>query len=439
MKQSTIKGGWKFSSEMKPDIFSYDKIFFDLIIDNKIHEQINELFGKKMYLFDIHLKIQYPLNSQNELGYTGWHVDTNFYYKNDKLIHRGLLPTCHKLIIYPRLTKSKFDCFKIIPDSFTPYKNNGYNIDDYNIDKYPNIIRESWQKDKSKFDKYLKNAVIKTFKNSNDHAYLFDSSLIHTAVNSKIPQFRIIYWFASEEDLEFNKNSHHIKEANSDILKKYKNCLNNLNDKEFFDRVISLGNDCAVAGGMRNIGYKEFSYPFDWNFTNLKFIIESFNSKLKNFQNIFDKCCDNKINHFLTYNNDIYFYHDRKKITNSLKLKYQKRSLRLHNLLNENKKILFVRKSHTDKIEDIKLLKNTIIKNYPNLKFKILFINNTKLENFNDDLIICKYKDSDCFIYLFKEGIHTHTNKKKAYNCVSSELNNFKSIKFKQPKNRDDF
>ena len=31
---------------------------------------------------------------------------------------------------------------------------------------------------------------------------------------------------------------------------------------EYFDRIISLGQDCGVAGSLRTIKYKEFSYPF---------------------------------------------------------------------------------------------------------------------------------------------------------------------------------
>ena len=169
--------------------------------------------------------IQYPLNNGNYIGYTGWHVDSNFYYKNGKLLSRGFLPTYYKLIIYPKLTDMEFECFRIIPDSFTEYKNNGYKISDYNLKKNPNIMSGSWSKKDQKFKKYLEETEIINFKNSNDSAYLFDSSLIHTAVNSKIPQFRIIYWFSSQDDLDFNKDSHLIKEANKNILIKYKEII----------------------------------------------------------------------------------------------------------------------------------------------------------------------------------------------------------------------
>ena len=81
--------------------------------------------------------------------------------------------------------------------------------------------------------------------------------------------------------------------------------------------------------------------------------------------------------------------------------------------------------------------KNKVIKfEQMNLELKGLDTSTIKKPKIQETSTI---KLLDCFIYKNENGIHTHTNKQKAYNCVSSELNNFKSIKFKQPKNRDDF
>ena len=206
---------------------------------------------------------------------------------------------------------------------------------------------------------------------------------------------------------------------------------------EYFDRIISIGQDCSVAGSLRKLKYKEFSYPFDWNVTNLEFIIECFNCKFTNFKNILNKCSTSS-NGSLKYNNSIYFYHDDKSISNNFKSKYIKRSTRLNDLLNENKKILFVRKAPNDRIKDIQILKNIIIKNYPNLYFKILLINNIKNDNISDDYIIHKYKNLDCFLS-FNNDAYEHRNKKKAYKCVYEELKNFNSQIFKQPIYRDSY
>jgi hypothetical protein len=206
---------------------------------------------------------------------------------------------------------------------------------------------------------------------------------------------------------------------------------------EYFNRIISIGQDCGVAGSLREKLYKDSSYPFDWNVTNLKFIKESFNSKFKNFETIFDECITSGSGS-LKFKNDIYFYHDDKKVNENLKKKYLRRTVRLNNLLNQNKKILFIRKCKNDTIKDVIELKEIIKKNYPNLKFKILLLNNIKEETILDEYIIHKYKEIDCFLYYNNNNdIYTHRNKKKAYDCVFKELNEFKSEKFIQPVNRD--
>ena len=41
---------------------------------------------------------------------------------------------------------------------------------------------------------------------------------------------------------------------------------------------------------LRNIKYKEASYPFDWNVTQLSFIIKCFEDNFQNFTDNFDNC-----------------------------------------------------------------------------------------------------------------------------------------------------
>lgn len=209
-------------------------------------------------------------------------------------------------------------------------------------------------------------------------------------------------------------------------------------DDNYYFRVISLGGDCGVAGSLRIFGYKECSYCFDWNITTLNFIIDCFNTKFGIFENLFENC---KVsgNNKLKYNDNIYFYHDVKVVSNELKEKYKKRSKRLHSFLNETKeKILFIRKRKDDAIKDVQQLKQAIINNYPNLKFKILLLNNIKEVNESDNLIIHKFYDKEYFLnYDKNKDIYNHLNQKKAYNCVCNELKNINSVKFKQPKHRE--
>lgn len=206
---------------------------------------------------------------------------------------------------------------------------------------------------------------------------------------------------------------------------------------EYFDRIISLGEDCSVAGSLRNIKYKEFSYPFDWTVTKLNFIINSFNSKFTIFETIFDKCIRSGNGH-LKYEDKIYFYHDSKSVNKALKDKYIRRGKRLNDLLNSNKKILFIRKCATDTFANICLLKDIIRFHYPHLNFRILLVNNIKNETNYDNYITHIYKELDCFVS-YENDVYSHRNQKLAYDTIYEEVKKFKSIEFEQPKYRDQY
>lgn len=202
--------------------------------------------------------------------------------------------------------------------------------------------------------------------------------------------------------------------------------------KVFFDRIISLGGDCSIAGSLRDLKYKEASYMFDWVVSDIDFVIKSFETEFKIFDNLFKHCVKSG-NGQLKYDDKIYFYHDSPIVNNEIKQKYIRRSNNLKKLLNSGKKILFVRKSKNDGLSKIKKLKNIIKKTFPSLSFKILLINNIK-ENNNDKDIIHIYKSSiECFLnYDNKKDIYSHMNQKKSYKVAFDEINKFISIKIKQ-------
>ena len=210
---------------------------------------------------------------------------------------------------------------------------------------------------------------------------------------------------------------------------------------QYYYRVISLGGECSVSGSLRKIGYKKKSYCFDWTVTKLNFITECFTSQFKIFENLFEKCEKSGKEDLLKYNNSVYFYHDDKIVSNALKQKYIDRSKRLHEFCkNCRKNILFIRKGKNDKIENVQKLKEAIIHNYPDLKFKILLLNNIKKYHYLDEHIIHKYYDEEYFLrYDKKRDIYHHSNPKKAYQCVYNELKKIKSEKFRQPPHRDDY
>lgn len=206
---------------------------------------------------------------------------------------------------------------------------------------------------------------------------------------------------------------------------------------EYFDRIISLGQDCGVAASLRKFKFKDSSYPFDWNITNIKFIADCFRTKFDIFNEISD-CLERSGNGRLKYKNRIYFYHDSINLeTNNIKSKYLRRSLRLHDLLCQDKKILFIRKAPNDTIDEIQHVIKLIKKNYPKLKFKILLINNLKEKNINPNFIIHRYKDIKSFNKC-ENDIYRHIDEIMGYKCVCDELKKFKSQKFKQPDTKKD-
>ena len=206
---------------------------------------------------------------------------------------------------------------------------------------------------------------------------------------------------------------------------------------EYFDRIISLGQDCAVAANLRKFKFKDSTYPFDWNITNIKFIADCFRTKFAIFNEIFD-CLERSGNGRPKYKDRIYFYHDSMNLECSItKNKYIRRSLRLHNLLCEDKKILFIRKAPKDTIAQIQHVIKLIRRNYPKLKFKILLINNLKEKNINPDFIIHRYKDIKSFNKCENDH-YIHNDELMGYKCVSDELKKIKSIKFKQPDKKID-
>jgi len=209
-----------------------------------------------------------------------------------------------------------------------------------------------------------------------------------------------------------------------------------------FNNIISLGQDCGVASAIRNLEYKDASYPFDWSVSLLPFITQCFQSKFSNLSNLFPKTSKGTLGKTIIENN-IYFYHDllfndlinNPKNIDNFNQKYKKRSERLHNLLESNNKILFIRKAANDSLNDIIKLKNIIKNNYPNLQFKILLLNNLNETN-NDPEIIYFHKHIDCFLKL-KNDIWKHRDGKKTIQCIIDAVSNIKCQKYPQPKYRD--
>ena len=94
-----------------------------------------------------------------------------------------------------------------------------------------------------------------------------------------------------------------------------------------FEHYISLGQNCPVARELENLGLRDSSMPFDWNFTEWKAIVRSFETRFSGYLD-YEKLYQKKVSHGV-YKNVEYgvgFVHDfsPKKSLKSQKKKLQK-------------------------------------------------------------------------------------------------------------------
>ena len=110
----------------------------------------------------------------------------------------------------------------------------------------------------------------------------------------------------------------------------------------YYDKIISIGSDCSVAGSLRNLKYKDATYPFDWCVSKISFILDCFDSDFLCYENIFNKISNLKEsgNGYIQYNDKIFFHHEVKyknlndKLLLFYKNKYNKRIDRFRKFIN---------------------------------------------------------------------------------------------------------
>jgi hypothetical protein len=172
----SLKEKYKNSLDLRPNVFSHDEAFIDVLFDNNIDKLINEVIGINLYLSHIQLRIAYP--SSGNGSYTGWHRDTHFYNNHDIV---GNIPPVYKLIYYPMLSDKETPQLKIIDGSHNFIFNHRV------VDKL-----------------YAKLAKSITISSSKGRFLFFNTSMYHRAVNSIIDHGspRLIYSFVREEQLK---------------------------------------------------------------------------------------------------------------------------------------------------------------------------------------------------------------------------------------------
>jgi hypothetical protein len=194
-----------------------------------------------------------------------------------------------------------------------------------------------------------------------------------------------------------------------------------------FDQIISLGHNCAIANALIDISAREYSYPFDWNFTSIDYIIECFNTRFNLF---FDKKTLTKSSKGTLngpkYKNLITFVHsghydtlmaDEQLFETQYQL-FQRRISRLYDKLETpSNNILFVITGYFATVENINTLIDTIKSQNFNSTIKLLVFtkNNKSLFEINNR------QDNFCFVYDVPEYcrwefggfIQNHCNYKK--------------------------
>lgn len=205
-----------------------------------------------------------------------------------------------------------------------------------------------------------------------------------------------------------------------------------------YDYFISLGEDCSVAGALRNLKYKDMSYPFDWCVTKLTHVIDVFSGKS---EKMYSRSANAKVK---STDNSVYYYHEpiySEESVRGITSKYSRRTCRLFELCkeaqNNNKSVMFVRIGQYDRVEDLKSLKQLIIQKFPTLAFKILLINGI-CENSDDEQIIHISLENRYFLS-YRDDVFKHQLEKDVvYRAIEQVIKEHK-IKniFEQPILRD--
>lgn len=173
-KGFSLEEKYKSSLDLKPNALSYDDVFMDVIINNKIHEMINKATGVSLYLAHIQLRVSYP---SPRGSYVSWHRDTHQYNRSDII---GNIPPAYKLIYYPSLGQQKTGQMGIIAKS-------------------QSFIFNSKILDMA----YARLAKAKVISSSKEKFVFLNTALLHKAINPELQEgsVRLIYSFVRKEQL----------------------------------------------------------------------------------------------------------------------------------------------------------------------------------------------------------------------------------------------
>lgn len=152
--------------------------------------------------------------------------------------------------------------------------------------------------------------------------------------------------------------------------------------REEYDEAVSLGTSCQAAWYLQGYGLRHWAYPFDWMVTPPHALLAFIKNKGKNFlekenlQTLEVLPGTPSILHVVDTKYDIHLIHDfyfpDMKNYNSVKAKYTRRIKRFFNLLESNKRVLFIRVQFSR--SEALLLDELLHKLYPDLKYTLLVL-----------------------------------------------------------------
>lgn len=200
-----IKPGYEFlekykgTKDLRPAVYDYDNCFLNFLIEEKIIEKIKKLTGADYELY--HVQLRYATRNSNigKNSYMDWHRDS--FIMNNKIL--GRLPPPVKLILYPEINGEPENRLKLIPNSHTIQSHNDQNY----FSKYGAPINNTDNQLINHFQK-------KIIKSSNDECLIFNTALLHGALeaeNTEDKNFRLIYSFILKEQFSEVTDSLHLE------------------------------------------------------------------------------------------------------------------------------------------------------------------------------------------------------------------------------------
>ncbi len=147
-----------------------------------------------------------------------------------------------------------------------------------------------------------------------------------------------------------------------------------------------MGEACQPAHHLRLNGLRQAAFPFDWICTPPESLINILQSKFEGFfdkENIFSQGIIHQTGeNYINKKYNFVFVHDFKNAAdfednfNKVKEKYERRIQRFYQALTCSSKIYFIR--HKMPKDKTILLNDFLIKNFPNLEYNLLIIDDTE-------------------------------------------------------------